>query len=235
MLFLGDDQWSPESLRGATLRAFGVRLPFEVRRHGTPLPPFDFDTPRAAFLDSSDYVITTRTLDAAPPPVGWRIIRTTPHYELFTHARTAPPRGLGCAQARRAPVASSAWHSSQGTVLATLSGAVRLPVGYSAFATIRLPPGNFELSLTYASAVAVTLRAASASMPLTPTLEPVGPLWRAGVISSRGGALALRVDVGRGHVPFTVSAAAVGIVYAVPTARHDPGSGALAGRACRRS
>ena len=54
-------------------------------------PPWDFDTPRPALLDSIDYVIAPRTWTRSKPPANWRgSVRRTARTELFAREGTAP-------------------------------------------------------------------------------------------------------------------------------------------------
>ncbi len=247
VVFLGDDGWSPEWLRGALLSSNEVKS-FTVRPFKSDTPPFDFDTPIPWVLNHADYVITTRTLDASAPPTNWVLVRTTPHYELFARRGTAPAREildeqsapgatLECSQAsaralaakpgiaavRPPPVSSSAWRNAAGATLPQVPGvsAVDVPPGQVAFSTLPAMPGPVELSLAYTTLALVTLRAGTVSVHLTPTIEPYGPLWDVAVISTHGRPLSLRLHVGRGRVQISNAGALVGLVSAVPARLRD--------------
>ena len=247
VVFLGDDGWSPEWLRGATLSASGVRAPFTVQPLKSGDPPFDFDTPDPPVLNTADYVITTRTLDASAPPVNWALVRTTAHYELFARHGAAPAREIldeqsapgatldcsqgsaralasqrGIAAIRAAPVSSSPWRSAAGATLPEYPGLTATPLGPGvAFSTLHPMPGRVELSVAYRTSLPVTLSAGGVSVHLTPTLEPYGPLWGVAVISTRGRPLTLRLQVGQGHVPISGGAGLIGRVTAVPDRLGD--------------
>jgi hypothetical protein len=248
VLFLGYDFWSVVSLKDTTLFADAATgHPLRAQSRKSASPPFDFDSPLPAELDAAEYVITTRTLDASSPPRGWALVRTTAHFQLFARRgrsetrkvlpeeESAPGAVLDCtsgarlrlnlkagiAAVRTAPVASSTWQGVAGSVAVSPSGTAFIGAGRSAAATIRLPPGRFELSLSYESAVPMTLSAAGSSFRLTPTLEPLGPLWRAGVITSSGGPTPLRITVANGHLPIPTTAGLAEPVFAVPTDEHD--------------
>ena len=140
VLFLGADQWAPEWLRGSNLRGLNAGHRYPVRQAKRAGPPWDFDTPRPALLDSIDYVIAPRTLDASEPPPNWRLVRTTAHYQLFARDGTAPRRFVldeqaapgarldcslpaaralaakpGVAAVRAAPIVSGAWLTRRGS------------------------------------------------------------------------------------------------------------------------
>jgi hypothetical protein len=249
VLFLGDDGWVPEWLRGATLTASGVKgRPFSVQPHKSNQPPFDFDTPDPPVLNTADYIITTNTLDASTPPANWVLVRTTPHYELFARRGTAPARSilneqsapgatLDCSQAagralaaepgiaavRPPPVSSSAWRTLAGATLAEFPGLAATPMGAGqvAFSTLRPMRGRIELSLAYRAPLPITLRVGTVSVQLTPTLEPYGPLWHVAVISTHGGPVSVRLQVGQGRVPNSNAGGLVGPVSAVPARRGD--------------
>ena len=246
VMYLGDDQWTPEWLRGAGIRGLTLGHRFAVRLNKRAGPPWDFDTPVPAVLNSIDFVITTRTLNASSPPANFRLVRTTAHYELWARDGTSAPRlvlneqaspgaRLNCTQpfgralaarpgvaaVRSAPVASTRWSTPAGPLGGGLPGAALVPAGTTATATLALPAGTFELSLSYWSAVPLTLRAGGAAVRLTPTLEPFGPLWRATVISTDGGILPLTVQLARGRIPIPLPGAYVGTVFAVPADEHD--------------
>ncbi len=247
VVFLGEDGWSPEWLRGATLSGSGARTQFSVQPFKSGAPPFDFDTPDPSVLNTADYVITTRTLDASTPPPNWVLVRTTAHYELFARRSTAPAREildeqgapgatLDCSQAsaralasergiaavRAAPVASSAWRSAVGATQPEYPGLAATPLGAGvAFATLRPMPGRVELSVAYRTSLPVTLSAGGVSVRLTPTLEPYGPLWGVAVISTGGRPVIIRLQVGQGHAPISGGAGLIGPVTAVPDRLGD--------------
>ena len=248
VLFLGADQWSPEWLRGSNLRGLNAGHRYPVRAAKRAGPPWDFDTPRPALLDSIDYVIAPRTLDTSEPPANWRLVRRTAHYELFAREGTAPHRFVlgeqaapgarldcslpaaralaakpGVAAVRAAPIVSGAWLTAAGPAPSGPAGPLVafLTAGQTATSSLSLPAGTFELSLTYWSAVPVTLHAGAVAVRLTPTLEPIGPLWHAVVVTTGGGALPLTVTIAHGHVPIPLNGAWIGPVHAVPANGHD--------------
>jgi hypothetical protein len=175
------------------------------------------------------------------------LVRTTSHFELFARRGAARARAIlneqqfpgatldcsqrsgralaaspGIAAVRTAPVTSSAWRNGAGAPLAVSNPpAVYMTRGQVAFSTLRLKPGRVQLSLSYWTSFVLTLRVGAASVHLTPTLEPYGPLWEAAVISTRGGPVTVRLQVGAGHASMANGGAVVGPIYAVPVRGQD--------------
>lgn len=242
VLYLGGDQWAPEWLLGASVRTIVI-----PRVGKSPGPPFDFDSPPVVALDAVDFAITTRTLDASAPPSNWLPVRTTSHYELWARHGPTPPRqtlpegegdGLlfdctqppgdvliteaGTAGIRPPPAITSPWASPAGVPLAVASdGSSLLPAGFQAVSTLTLPPGRYEISLGYLSAADLTLRVGDVVGTLPATLEPLGPLQRAFVVTSSGALLRVRLSVPHKPAPIPIKGAVVRQLHAVAVDRPE--------------
>jgi hypothetical protein len=241
LLFLGRDNFILYELRGSKpfthVRNFYdpyfVEPNFELRDVGSK---FDFDAVSAKTLARFPYVLTTRAAYASGPPPGYRVIEQTSSYVLWGRgdadesSRVPGERGPepgainDCAGSRRrgqaavfdrAPVALDASHWSSETVES----------GSSATISIDLPPGRWNLSLSYDATRPVTLTAPGldATIPGNLDYRGVAPLWPAGTVDSEGGPLEITATVSdpplAGRLLGAHSVAHLGTLAASPAGR----------------
>ena len=73
------------------------------------------------------------------------------------------------------------------------TGFTPLLLGTSLAQHVRLPAGRWDVSFQYQSPTDLTVSAPGLSMRLPANLDPPGPFWSAGTITSDGGATAVSV------------------------------------------
>jgi hypothetical protein len=97
VLFLGSDEFTSWSLRGATVLA-PVAAPLGL--YDFPDPPglprtgerVEFDSFAPEELDAYDYVITTSSSYGSEPPPNFRAVDSTPSFTLWERTGPTPPR-----------------------------------------------------------------------------------------------------------------------------------------------
>ena len=199
LLFLGRDNFVLWELRGSrpfvAVRNYYVPNDLYVKPN-TELEnvfgKFDFDSVTAETLAEFPYVLTTNARYASSPPPGYEVAGYTHNYLLWRRdgqvlgrvpgeTGAEPGRAGGCPSGqppdavgsfRASPVIASAWDQ------ATIED------GEGATATLRLPPGSWDISLQYDSTRAVTLTAPRYEKSLPGNLDYRGPapFWAAGEI-----------------------------------------------------
>src|SRR5204862_825680 len=67
-------------------------VPLRVEKHWAPGREVDFDSVEAPVLDGMRYVVTSRTPFASQVPSNFRLVATTPLYELWQRTGPTQPR-----------------------------------------------------------------------------------------------------------------------------------------------
>jgi hypothetical protein len=193
---------------------------------------FDFDSVPVAVLDRFAFAILPRSAYASAAAANWRLVKTTPSYELW--------RRIGATGLRETlteidnPGAVLDCQTPAGRRISSLpgialvrsppvvgeSGSWRGPVGFagkSAQQLLQLPRGKWAISLQYASTVEVTVTGPRLRTVLPATLEPLGPYWYAGSVDvAKPGRVAIVVAYKSLSSPGKL-AGAVGLTRAEPT------------------
>ena len=183
----------------------------------------DFDSVDAATLDRFTYVITTRTNAQSEPPANFRLMGSSPSYEVWqrlgpTRQRFVLPesgqygRTLDCTTALGRRVSAERGFARvrpapQYTALGPL-----VP-GLTKQFVVSLPAGRWQLSLPYVSQQAVTLRVAGLDVRLPPNLDRPGNIWPVGSITSTGAPLVLTVTMAD---PAPIHSATPNVEYFTP-------------------
>ena len=249
-LFLGRDDFVQYDLRGS--RPFvAVRNFYDnfyvrpnLRLHDA-FQKFDFDSVTATKLHRFPYVITTRGGFASGPPPWLRLVRRTPSFALWRRVGPLAPRRtlqegpdpgatLACSTPAgrrlqgagavatvfsRPPVASGAWRPSP-----------TVEDGSPARATLRLPAGQWAISIQYDATreVAVTAPGFAAAIPANLDYRGSTPYYRVGDIDVRhAGPVRFTVSVERpplfGRLLGAGSVAHLGAIAASPVGRSPRG------------
>jgi hypothetical protein len=166
----------------------------------------DFGSVSAATLNQFDYVITTRTHAQAAAPPNFHIVASSPSYEVWQRIGPTPdfsvPPGAsghpGAVLDCRTPAGRSI---ADGRGTATVSPTPRyFPVaplvpGSSQTVTLRLAPGEWDLSMPFTSPQPVTAQGPGMQAQLPPNLDRPGSIWPVGVLRSTGAPITLRVHM----------------------------------------
>jgi hypothetical protein len=210
VLFLGTDNFAVWELRDRRLSYVSQYAPisqlpqYRPDKPHAPGRPVDFDSVDPRWLDRFDYVVTPRTAFASVPPLNWSRAAATSSYEVWRRAGATPPHAILTEDG--APGAVLDCSTPTGRSLSHAAGAalVRPPpvvgdrrawrgTGTKLFQQLYLPAGRWQLSLQYISASALTVKASSLQAVLPADLEPAGPYWFVGEVTSTGGRIAVSV------------------------------------------
>lgn len=183
--------------------------------------PLDFDNLDHANLDRFRFVVTTRAPYSSAPPGNWRLARQTRTYTLWQRDGPTPDRQLlpessepgavldcgtaegrrlsgraGWAGARPRPVVTGVgdWSLADGPVQVAPLGHAEVPAGQPARQSLRLPPGQWDLSLQYISSGPLDIEGPGLRTQLPPSTARGGPYWPAGRVESRGGLTSISVS-----------------------------------------
>ncbi len=158
---------------------------------------FDFDSVTANALARFPYVLTTRAAYASGPPPGYEPIEKTDSYVLWEKGRSplgrvpaetdAAPGRLGACPPRR-PNASSSFAAAPVVAEASEWSTQTLESGETSTVELRLPAGEWDLSLEYDATRPVTLSSEGEDSTLPGNLDYRGtaPFWPAGTVSAQG-------------------------------------------------
>ncbi len=260
-LFLGRDNYSAWELRSTwtAYLGFGARAfkSGETPARGAAAS-LGFDSLNDDERDAADMLVVPNTLYASQPGPEFREVLRTRWYLVYRRERRSPPRSVlrerrrpgailrcstppgrkalragGRAFVRPAPVVGpiGAWTFQSGGRAAPDSPVVLAGNREPIRQTIRLPRGRWEISLSWASPIPITLRIAGKEQILPPYLGDGDRHWR--VASVRGGRPVEIVMVPGGERRIDVRRGAqIGLVAAV---REDvPGRFVPVRRACGR-
>lgn len=234
VLYAGQDRYAAYDLLGADTHvplvefpdsavAANPEKPFDT---GDAYSPIDFDSFSQGTLNRFRYAITGRAAWNSQAPRNFRRIAATPSYVLWERTGPAPAdrqvllegteaaARAGCAAPEIRILLANPGRASlfPDTRIGPKNGwdqGSELGTGESTSQALRLPAGEWSLSLQYFSPVDLTLSAPGFRQPLkaaldgqrpnTISLASNGQFWPAGRFSSHGG-----------RVEFTVSTAAAG-------------------------
>ena len=205
-LVLFYDDYFKWELLGVPVSSVGFPSPIPVSAQAakpwTYGQALDFDSVSAATLNQFDYVVTTRTEDQSEPPPNFRLVATSPSYEVFQRVGPTVPRRV-LAEAGQ-PGARLDCRTGVGRRLATSRGvaAIRDAPRVTAMATLvpgasedvvlRLPAGRWSLSLPFTSPQAIVVRGPGLDVTLPPNLDRPGSVWPVGNMFSTGTPITLK-------------------------------------------
>lgn len=202
-LFLIDDDFATWELRGTPLgRPFLlypvysiVQRPQKPWRAGRP---FDFDTVPVVVRNSFRFAVTARSPYTSQPPPNWRLAAHTTAYDLWEREgyeadgrdtlveRGAPGAVLDCATPTGRRL-----HRQRGVASVMPAPIVAPPDAWSGTAaraggtatlTLRLPRGDWALSLQYVSREGLLVRGPGLRAALPANLERIGAYWPVGTV-----------------------------------------------------
>jgi hypothetical protein len=183
--------------------------------------PVDFDTPPTNVLNRFAYAVTTNAPYQSKAPPGWRLVQSTDSYRLYKHEiptplvetlaeEARPGRIFRC---RRRKFARFLDGGGEALVWPRPVIAKRLywepdselEPGGQASQQVTLPPGDWDISLQYASPVAgleiegpgLATRLPAGVEAAIPFRPDQGPFWSVGRIHSDGGPVSFTVTVDR--------------------------------------
>lgn len=203
----------------------------------------DFDSISDQSLASFDWAVTTNSLYASQPPSGYQLVRKLRMYELWHRVGPIVPRqvieqpGAPGAVLNCRTKAGEAISHSRGEA-AVMTAPVVLPLSnIGAGATVRvkmkLPRGQWELSLQYSSAVPIRLSGAGEQWSMPAYLDRPGPWFAVGTIESTGGTSTLTLHADQ---PASFTGPALGALTTALAAVRLPDSRQLVPlkEACRK-
>jgi hypothetical protein len=211
VLFLGNSDYAPWLFHDSDMSALALNTistgeaalnPAKPNVYGTSL---DFDSVASQSMNLFHWFVTTNTTYASQAPAGLRLVRRLRLYELWERVASIAPRQV--LESSGAPgailncdTASDRALSRRRGVAAVMTapavvGLGGLPPGGSARVTLRLPPGRWDLSLQYESAVDLDLQGGGGHWHMPAYLDRPGPVFGFGSVVSTGA-----------PIPFTVRA-----------------------------
>jgi hypothetical protein len=211
MLVLDNSDWVEWNLYGVAVwrppllyALHTVHTRAEKDWHGGE--PFDLDAVTAETLNRFHTVLTARSAAASAPPPGLRVLRRTRSFVLWERTGTVPPHEtlperaaagavLDCSTPDGARIAAG-----KGTAVVRPEPVVRQPEdwvgtardpGTAATQTLRLGPGQWDLSLQYVSRQPIDVNAGALHTTLPGNLDRRGPLFDLG--TTHGGTVRVTV------------------------------------------
>jgi hypothetical protein len=179
---------------------------------------FDFDDVDPVALDRFRFVIGPRTPYASAAPDNWRQVRVTRSYVVWKRGGTTRTRSVlpesgapGAVLACGSPLARSAGHAAVRAPPVVVAPSqvrlrdgrppkraqfdrVKIESGDVARVRVQLPSGRWTISLQYVSPVSIQVRAGSGPpVSVPPSLEGPGAYWRAGDVTTSGGATVVSI------------------------------------------
>jgi hypothetical protein len=216
VLSLTGDRFADYGLRGAEVYspAANVEHPVQAAVTKNQRLPLDFDSAPSSVLNDFALAITTSAPYQSQPPPGWTLVKSTDSYRLYRREGTTPPISILYEEARpgrvfrcqnpklgaflggggepyvwpRPVIAKRLYWKRDGEV------DNRLAPGEEASQTMNLPPGDWTLSIQYASPVAgIEVEAPGLAKELPPGVEASipfrpdqGPYWTVGEVTGGG-------------------------------------------------
>jgi hypothetical protein len=174
--------------------------------------PFDLDSVTTETLNRFASVLTHRNAAGSVPPPGLRVLRRTKSFVLWERVGTVPERDtlgegwqpgrtLDCSKpSHRAISRRRGWAIVRARpVIATAAGwhGEAREAGSTAWRTVSLPPGRWDLSLQYVSRNPIDVIVGGRTTTLPANLDRLGPLFSAGIAG--GGRVDVRIRVHRLH------------------------------------
>jgi hypothetical protein len=218
LLSLTSDRFADYGLRGAEVFSPAANAEQQVDAQVTKNQrlPVDFDSAPARVLNGFPLAVTTSAPYQSQPPPGWTLIESTDSYKLYQREGETPPISILYEEARPGRV-----FRCQNPKLAAFLGGGGEPLiwtrpviakrlfweptnslepGAEASQEIKLPPGDWDLSIQYASPVAgIEVEAPGLEASLPPGVEAAipfrpdqGPYWTVGRV---GGGSKITVTV----------------------------------------
>lgn len=228
VLFLGNDDFVRWELAGAEVSApvIGSAVAAQTRPEKPPVyaSAFDFDSVPAEEYDQYDWVLAPRDAAGSSVPTGLKLAGRTRTFDLYKRVGKVAKRSVLDEGAEPGSVldctskAGEALVRRGGTALVRLPPvAAQLPVvgpGGSAFATLPLSAGTWDLVMPYVSPSPLLVRIAGRQFELPPSLDRPGPRLPVGTIAiARGGAVRVRIStVDNAFTPATAVATPNSIV-----------------------
>jgi MFS family permease len=219
VLALTSDRYTDYYLRGAEVLSPAKNAEQQIggRRGKEFRLPVDFDSAYARDLDLFDYVITTDAEYQSGAPPNFEEVDRTESYVLWKRNGVTPFIGV-LAEASRPGRVFRCKNAKLARLLSRTGVAITWPrpviakrgfwepdnllaPGQSATQSLKLPPGDWDLSFQYSSESApleVTAGGLSAEMPpgvegAIPFRPNEGPFWPVGEVSSDGGPVEITV------------------------------------------
>jgi hypothetical protein len=205
-LMLVDDDFALWELRGAIVARFRnlytpLLIPLRVEKHWAPGQQVDFDSVTPATLDRMRYVVTSRSPFASQVPPNFKLDLVTPSYQLWERTGPTAPRQVLAEGGR--PGATLDCTTPEGRALSRRRGVAHViqePVmgpaqswtpqiyggGKTATQQLRLPAGEWDLSLQYVSREPLTFTAPGVRRNFPGNLARQGPYFIAGTVHSDG-------------------------------------------------
>ena len=259
VLYAGQDRYAAYELLGADTHVPLVEFPdSEVSQNpekpfdtGDAYSPIDFDSFSQGTLDAFRYVITGRAAWNSQAPPNFRRVAATLSYVLWKRTGPTPSDRHVLLEGTEAGALAGCASPEIRILLANRGRASLFPdpviggkdrwspdsvlgTGGSASQTLRLPAGNWNLSLQYFSPFALTLTAPGLNEPLKPALDGQRPntislanngqFWPAGQLTSEGGPVKFKIAAADASALQSLSGydgeAYVGALVAVPARPH---------------
>jgi hypothetical protein len=213
VLFLGASdyaEWLFHDSEMSALAPDGMSLgqatdrPTKPNVYGTAL---DFDSVNPPDLNKFQWFITTNTAYASQPPPGVRLVSQLRMYQLWMRVGRIPPRRV--IEQAGFPGAVLNCHSSAGRAISQQRGVAAvmtppvirsiagIPPGGTERVSLSLPPGTWQLSLQYISAVDVEVTAGATHWTMPAYLDRPGPIFAIGSITSSGNPVVLAFHADR--------------------------------------
>lgn len=183
-----------------------IPAPIQPSKPWTYGQGLDFDSVNAATLNGFDYVITTRTAAQSEPPPNFQLVGTSESYEVWHRVGPTQPFFVLPGESGH-PGAILDCSARSGRAVSHQRGFARIrPVphyyplgplapGHSESAVIRLPTGDWSLSLPFLSAQDVTVRGGGLDVRVPPNLDRPGSIWPVGQIRSTGAPITLMLTM----------------------------------------
>jgi hypothetical protein len=165
----------------------------------------DFDSIDAPTLDRFAYVITTRTTAQSEPPSNFHRVGASRSYEVWKRVGPTPPRRILAESGQFG--ATLDCHTPAGRQISGERGEARVrprpryaPVpglqpGQTGTMSVKLPAGDWDLSVPFLSQQAVTVRGGGLDVRLPPNLDRPGEIWPVGRIHSTGAPITLTLTM----------------------------------------
>lgn len=235
VLFLGQDdfiQWELSGARVAQVIYGGVeRIPTRPQKKWEPGLALDFDSVDAGVLNNFEWLVTTRDVASSEPPSQFRLVRSTPNFELWR--RTGEVRERSLLREGGMPGAILNCSKPSGRALASEPGiaAIRTPpvvqaaenvgAGLSEPVAIKLPAaGEWELETPYVSSLPLVVRGPGLDAALPANLDRQGPRWPIGIVRTSGPeTVTLELEVEDAPLAPATAGAIVGSIVATKVGR----------------
>lgn len=249
VLFLGASDYAAWLFHDSKMSTLAVNSTSMAQASPSPTKPnvygtaFDFDSVDASSLNRFRWVITTDTDDASQAPGGFRLVRQLRMYQLWKRvglvpAREAldPPGAPGTVLSCRTRAGRQL--SRRRGVAAVMTPPVAAPLttvlpGSSEQTSLRLPPGNWDLSLQYESPVNLELTGSGHHWAMPAYTDRPGPVFAVGRIRSDGSPIVVTIRASR---PSSLTGPDLSALPTELIAVHSPAARTLIplGRSCGR-